>query len=167
MASVFLPCGTAVVRVKDECGTGGGGIPKILTIDGLAQDLIITEFALNLATNHQFLHALDRKIYLFPFGDRIGELTVTGMAFTGGYCDAKTGQKIEAKEALCGPLGYYMSNRISGPNGLTPKKISISSCAPPLLGFVTGFRMAQQRPEVPIAQWVMRFSVIIDPGGKK
>lgn len=165
MASVFLPCGTGVARVKDCAKGTGGGSPKILTIEGLDSGLIVTEFALELSTNHQFLHALDHKIYLFPFGDRIGELTVTGMAFTGGYCD-ENGNKVDPKKAVCGPLGYYIANRVSVPKGMTPKKIKISDCAPPFLGFVTGFRMAQQRTDVPIAQWVMRFSVVIDPNGK-
>lgn len=165
MASVFLPCGMGVARIQDPCSEKkGSGSPKVLTIDDLPSGIIITEFSLELSTNHQFLHALDRKIYLFPFGDRIGELTVTGMAFTGGYC-SPGGQVKSAKDAMCGPLGYYMQNRVSGPKGLTPKKITISECAPPFLGFVTGFRMAQQRTDVPIAQWIMRFSVVIDPQG--
>lgn len=156
--SAFLPCGTGVVRVT-ECDNITNGV-RVIKVDGAPTPLVITEFALDLHTNHQFLHALDEQIYLFPFGDRIGELVVTGISFSSGYC-IENGNTIDGKTAIGSPLNWYLKERVSGENGLKPKKISIGG-QDPMLGFVTGFRMGQQRADLPIVQWVMRFSVVLD-----
>ena len=95
----------------------------------------------------------------FPFGDRIGELTVTGISFSSGYCT--DGADISGKDSIGKPFNWYLQHKVSGSDGLTPKKITIGG-QDPLLGFVTGFRIGQQRADLPIVQWVMRFSVVID-----
>lgn len=158
-SSVFLPCHGGVARVA-ECSSPSG--VSVLAIEGIQSPIAITEFALDLHTNHQFLHALDEKIYLFPFGDRIGELTVTGVSFSSGYCQ-ESGD-VDGKTSVGKPLSWYLKERVSGQNGLKPKKITIAG-QQPLLGFVTGFRMMQQRADLPVVQWVMRFSVVLDTTG--
>jgi hypothetical protein len=115
-----------------------------------------TGFMLQLHTNHQFLHALDEFTYVFPFGDRVGELTVTGITFlSSGDCAAELGK------GICGIYEYYMANRLTPSTGKTPTLIQVGGCAPPMLGFLTGLRMETVRPELPIVQWVLRFNVIL------
>lgn len=42
---------------------------------------ILTRVAVNAQTNFQFLHTLGGEIYLYVFGDRMGELIISGLAF--------------------------------------------------------------------------------------
>ena len=153
--SIFQPCEGGVYRFQSPCDGGGSGT-KTVSVEGLGT-VPITGFTLELHTNHQFLHALDEFIYVFPFGDRIGELSITGMSFLGGgSCSGPSGA------GPCSVYDHYMTNRLSKPIGYKPTKITLTGCAtPPLLGFLTGLRMETLRPELPIVQWVLRYNVII------
>lgn len=58
---------------------------SLLQVDGWAgfQEFkaIFTRLQLAEQTNHQFLHTLGNRIYMYVFGDRIGQLGLTGLAF--------------------------------------------------------------------------------------
>lgn len=159
--SIFTPCEGGVLKVENTCANSPSapvikvsnmGIPSTV-----AGTVAYTGFMLQLHTNHQFLHALDEFIYVFPFGDRVGELTLTGLSFLGsGDCAGENGAA-----GMCGIYDYYMSNRLTPTTGKPPTLITIGGCSPPLLGFLTGLRMETVRPELPIVQWVLRFNVIL------
>jgi hypothetical protein len=152
--SIFKPCSGGVYKVKsceDGGGAGGGGA---LSIDGFPSGVPITGFLLELHTNHQFLHSLDEFIYVFPFGDRIGELTVSGISFLGA-------EECDGGGSPCGVFEYYLKKRLSKPDGFTPSLIELSDCNGVLLGFLTGMRLQTLKPELPIVQWVLRYNVII------
>ncbi len=157
--SVFKPCDGGVFRVE-ECKEGGGGSPAAVSISDFPGGMAVTGFLLELHTNHQFLHSLDEFIYVFPFGDRIGELTISGLTFLGKPCNGGGGD-----DDMCGIYGYYMKKRLSKPDGFKPSTITINGCSPILLGFLTGLRMERMKPELPIMQWVLRYSVLIGGGG--
>jgi len=135
---------TAVTLIK----LSGGGMPNA----------IITDFSLDLATNHQFLHALDHRIYLYPFGDRVGELVLTGIGFSSGHCEGKS--VVTGKESVNESLDYYLTHRLSTKKGLTPISIIIAEKAEPFLCFLSHYRIVAASNNLPIVQWVMRFSVI-------
>lgn len=154
--SIFTPCEGGVLRIENTCADAPSkpviSVENMTGVGGIAY----TGFMLQLHTNHQFLHALDEFTYVFPFGDRVGELTLTGITFLGGgECSAGSG------DGICGIYNYYMTNRLSQKAGRTPALITIGGCSPPLLGFLTGLRMETVRPELPIVQWVLRFNVLI------
>lgn len=151
MASVFTPCAGGVHRVVVDCGGGGGAIFQI-TFDGVTLGLPVTGFALELQGNYQFLHTVNDFIYVYAFGDRIGELVITGMGFYGNECEAWTGSSI------CELLDYYKEHRIS--KWKPPILIKIGDCDEDFKGFLTGMRMEVTKPEVNIAQWVLRFNVL-------
>lgn len=155
--SIFTPCEGGVYRVTDNCDDGGGGGKAAISISNLTgvSNVAYTGFMLELHTNQQFLHALDDFIYVFPFGDRIGEFVLTGITFLGAPCGEG------ASTGICGIYEHYMKNRLSKPAGRKPAQIQIGGCSPPLLGWLTGLRMELVRPELPIVQWVLRYSVII------
>lgn len=154
--SVFQPCEGGIYKVPQDCPGGGGKSTGAINIAGFPGGVPITGFLLELHTNHQFLHSLDEFIYVFPFGDRIGELTVTGLTFLGGDCGGET------PPGPCSIFGYYLSKRLSKKEGFTPSKITLSDCPGVLLGFLTGLRIETLKPELPIVQWVLRYNVIIE-----
>jgi hypothetical protein len=154
MASIFTPCEGGVLKVKNECASGGA--VAVIAVDNFATTAPITGFSLDISTNHQFIHTLDEFIYVYAFGDRVGELTLTGVAFfnQSAECDK---DKVAAPNDV---YKYYLEKRLS--QSLTPTQISINGDRVKLIGFLTGLRMEVPDPRLPIMQWSLRFNVIID-----
>jgi hypothetical protein len=128
----------------------------------------VTGYTLELSTNHQFLHTLDEFIYAFAFGDRIGELTLTGIAFTAPACSAAGAggfaqRNITDEVKQENVYEFYLANKFS--RSLRPTKIQIGGSKVQLVGFLTGMRMEVPNPQLPIMQWALRFNVVVDPGG--
>lgn len=149
MASVFTPCAGGVHKVEIDCGASGGELFKI-TFDGNTLKVPVTGFALELQGNYQFLHTVNDFIYVYVFGDRIGELVITGMGFYGNGCPDGG--------SICDLLEYYQSHRIA--KWKPPILIQIGNCPEKFKGFLTGMRMEATRPETSVAQWVLRFNVL-------
>lgn len=149
MASVFTPCNGGVHKVELDCNDGGAVFQ--ITIDGATIGLPVTGFAIELQGNYQFLHTVNDFIYLYVFGDRVGELVLTGMGFFGG-CEGEEG-------GICEIFDFYGYNRVA--RRKTPIPISIGQCGT-LLAFLTGMRVEASKPETAVAQWVLRFNVLID-----
>lgn len=151
MASVFTPCNGGVHKVELKCNDGGR--PFMIQFDNTSLGLPATGFALELQGNYQFLHTVNDFIYLYVFGDRVGELVVTGMGFVGG-CPSTSDSNI------CKILDYYRRNRIA--KHKQPIVVSLGECGN-LLAFLTGMRMEISKPETSVAQWVLRFAVLDQP----
>lgn len=149
MASVFSPCLGGVTRVDLNCSQGGT-LFKIQLNPNLT--LPVTGFALELQGNYQFLHTVNDFIFLYTFGDRIGELVLTGMGFFDNGC----GNFVE-NNGICAALGYYAANRVAKRDG--PIDIVLGQCGG-FKGFLTGMRIEVVRPESLVAQWVLRFNVL-------
>lgn len=162
--SVFK-CDTTggIVRVQTDCKE-----VVVIRVDNVTgagsrmENVPITGYTLELSTNHQFLHTLDEFIYAFAFGDRVGELTLTGVAFTAPACKSEGGDiSNEVKQENV--YEFYLAQKFS--KSLTPTKITIGGSAIQLVGFLTGVRMSVPDPQLPIMQWALRFSVIVDATG--
>lgn len=145
--SIFPTCDGVVSKVPFNC-EGGGGV-FTFKFDKKALSLPVTGFVLELSGNYQFLHTVSDFIYFYAFGDRVGELTVSGMGFL-GTCSGNSAK-------VCGIYDYYMTNRIAARD--TAMSVSMDSCGA-FFAFLTGMRMEVPKPELPIAQWVLRFHVI-------
>lgn len=160
--SVFTACDLGVVRVTTDCADTGITVIKVANFTAAVP---ITGYTLELSTNHQFLHSLNEFIYAFAFGDRVGELTLTGIAFTSRACAAASlgdspAQDITDEVNQTTIYNYYMQNKFS--RNLAPTQIQIGESPIALIGFLTGVRMEVPNPALPIMQWSLRYSVIID-----
>ncbi len=69
---------------------------------------IFTRIHIAEQTNHQFLHTLGNRIYLYVFGDRIGQIGLTGLAFWDN-CSAVPGGRIGAAHVL----NYFRTQKLS------------------------------------------------------
>jgi hypothetical protein len=88
---------------------------------------VITRVAINAKSNHQFSHSLGGLVYAYVFGDRIGDLIVSGVAFDDS-CYSTLG--ILGIENV---LNYYAWNRMAARQ--TPIKITIGA-ATTLAGYL-------------------------------
>ncbi len=68
---------------------------------------IFTRVGVSEMGSYQFLHTLGRDIYLYVFGDRIGELTLTGIAFYDNCIAANT------KTGISRVIDWYRQNRVA------------------------------------------------------
>lgn len=157
--SVFTPCEGAIAKIDlcDSEGGGGGGTFNI-TVNGKAMSMPTSGFILEMQGNYQFLHTLDQFIYYYNFGDRVGELTVSGFGFMGAPCNSSLGAQA-ADENVCGVLDFYMENR----QAKIKKAVSVGTdkCGT-FWSFLTGMRLeiSSGAGGVPIGQWSLRFHVI-------
>jgi len=156
MTALFTPCLGAIARI-DPC-PGETGTTFNITIERKAITLPVTGFVLEMQGNYQFLHALDKFIYFYSFGDRIGELTVSGL----GFADNPTAKDgcVLSDASICSVYEFYLKNRQSkSKRALT---ISAGTCKPAFKAFLTGMRLevSSNVGGVPIGQWSLRFHTI-------
>lgn len=162
--SIFKPCEGAIVKVNlcpDGGGGGGGTFNVTVGPGGATLGFPTSGFILEMQGNYQFLHALDEFIYYYNFGDRVGEMTVSGFGFMGGEtCNTSGGS---GSGSVCGIIDYYMANRQS----VTRKATQVGSdqCGT-FWAFLTGMRLeiSSGSAGVPIGQWSLRYHVIPPKG---
>ena len=80
---------------------------------------IITRVTVAAKGNYQFLHTLGGQVFIYVFGDRIGQLSVTGVAFDSTCGDPAGTLGIEHV------LNYFSANRMA--NRKTPIKLTIGA----------------------------------------
>ena len=107
MAAIFSIRPGAIVAVDDPSIVGNIRTMKLEGITFGDSRLIITQIGLNEATEHQFTTSLADMIYLFSFGDEMGDLTIGGFAST----DVCTGDN--SSSGLKTFLDYYKNQRLS------------------------------------------------------
>jgi hypothetical protein len=98
------------------------------------------------------MQTLRNLIFVYAFGDKIGQLRISGLAFAGacGYSSGRTGVE--------NVLEYYAVNRIS--NRLTPCQLQIgSSPAGYFEGYLTDLRLDILQPEARMTQFTLDFQV--------
>lgn len=156
--SVFTPCEGAIVKVNlcSDGGSGGGGTFNI-NVDGAQIGFPVSGFILEMQGNYQFLHSLDQFIYYYNFGDRVGQLTVSGFGFMGRTCEP--GGLLARESSVCGILDFYMNNRQSKIKKAV--KVGTDKCGT-FWSFLTGMRLEITSGSLgaPVGQWSLRFHVI-------
>lgn len=149
MPITFTPCSGAVVRVE-QCPDD----PVFaISFEGAKGKLTapMSGFALELNGNYQFLHTVNDFIYVYAFGDRIGELTISGFGFTKTCANAN-------KAKLCNVFKFYQDNRIKENGAMS---VQIGDCPEAnFWAFLTGMRLELQDAATMIGQWSLRFNII-------
>jgi hypothetical protein len=151
MADIF----TNVPGVVTVLATNAGDNPFRMTIDGFPEDgsqsgIIITELAIQRHGNFQFLHTLKDLVYVYSFGERIGSIRASGLAFA---------QLCNGTEGLPAVLEYYENNRLEA--RVDPISIVIgTSASGRFRGFLTELNADVSRPEARIAQFGLQFHAL-------
>jgi len=120
---------------------------------------IITEAGVKQAGNFQMLHSISDFIHVYVFGDRIGELVVSGICF-GSFCGDAPGTPSGIEMAM----SYSRNNRL-GARG-TPALIAVggSANAAIFVAFLVGGEMKVINPETPVGQFAWQFNIISSSG---
>lgn len=83
-STVMFPGPPGKVVAVEEPGVQGI-LPPLVDFDNRAltfqnRKSIITRIMIGLQTSHQFLHTLGGDIFIYVFGDRIGQMTISGVS---------------------------------------------------------------------------------------
>ena len=161
MPAIFSPCVGAVTKVP-SCGTE----QKVFSIEfddvtttpgwfwstpAVKLTAPITGFALEQNGNYQFLHTVNDFIYVYSFGDRVGELVVSGIGFAATCASANNAK-------LCNVYDFYRKNKLSVNGRLL---VTLGDCPnSTFYAFLTGCRLEMQDAATMLGQWSLRLSII-------
>ncbi len=146
----------------DSLVTGSGILPFNVVIEGTdiggrtnpQTRAIITQAVIKEKGNYQFLHTLSETIYVYVFGDRIGELIIGGICFSSS-CD-KDSQGNDLESGMKQIHDAYQENKLSVKGG----PIVVNFGEVPLRGFLVGMSIDVSDPERNLGQWAYQFRSI-------
>ncbi len=103
---------------------------------------IITRLTLSHQANVQFLHTLGSAIYIYVFGDRIGQMGLSGLSFNSA---CESGERLGIEQMM----DWYRENRVSQKGA--PVRVMIGNTA--IEGFVVGSSEDTVDAETGLVQW--------------
>lgn len=136
---------------------GEGGAPGVLSISGKdgrlsKQDgVVITNIGIDQDVNIQFVPSLQKVIYVYSFGDRMGRCTVNGLAFD-KTCDRKNIGYVGTNSLL----DYYDKNRAISEDRVM--KISIGSYS--FQSYLISMRLATAAPEFKTMSFSLNMTMV-------
>ncbi len=152
MPTVFPGRPGRVVVLQDDAAAAV--LPPLVTVDPslsfASRRALVTRVTVDEQTSHQFAHTLGGLVYLYVFGDRIGQMTISGLAvatcgFSGG-----------GEHGLVQSMRWYRENKLS--RRQTPVRVLIETF--PITGFVTGFNADVVDHRLNLAQFTMQMAVL-------
>jgi len=171
MPAIFSSCPgrvTAVTVPVDNCSVSvvsiknGAGVAE-LTYGRDA--IILTRINVSQSANMQFLHTLGNRVYVYAFGDRMGQIQLSGLAFaaTSDHGDAapagsdctKTGLGYHSTKNV---LNWYKTNRAS--TRATPVAVTVFDV--PFQGFVVALNADVVDPATQLVQWTISLATLPD-----
>lgn len=130
----FMPLGVDVADFKDAVGAKG----------------LVTGLSMTGQSGYQVMHTLRQYIYIYTFGERVGEITVSGLSF-----NLDCTQDLPANNTGLAKLyNWYQANRIS----TTGAHIALT-LSPGLTvnAFLVDFRYQVEDPSIGLAQFSLHF----------
>lgn len=125
MADVFSSAPGIVAAFVDE-----KIVPGQIKLQGFnPQAALISGVDFDQAAQIQFQHSLDHKIYLYVFGDRMGNITVAGKCFP-QLCDTDA-------QGLTEVFEFYAANRAS----VKPEPITVTIGSKTITGYLTALKI--------------------------
>lgn len=167
MPAFFSHSRGSVSRVTGLHKQAGGLLPfRIVMVDmdvnAPQTRAIVTRASIIENGNYQFLHTLNETIYAYVFGDRIGELSVSGVCFANACGGDKTGAigPVDQSSGMKQIIDNYRVNRIANAGG--PVQVSFGETD--YKGFLVGMNIDISDPEQMLGEWTLRFNTF--PGNQ-
>ena len=115
---------------------------------------IITRITVAHQGNYQFLHTIGNSIYIYVFGDRIGQINISGLSFTR---DCTGGDPDGPDHGFERIFRYYAANRVAARQD--PIKITFGQQTV-IKGFVVGMSGDAVDPQTRIMQYGLNVMVL-------
>jgi len=111
--------------------------------------VIITSIGTSQAANFQFMQTLREHIYVYVFGDKVGQLQVTGLMFAGDCTRGKS-------EGFSNVLKWYNENKISSKEN-KGKPITITAGNTHFTAFLVNVQTSVDRPVEGLGTFTLTF----------
>jgi len=144
--AVELPQRHVVGSISTTSVIGGDG----QRISFPTQKTIITKIGLSLAGNYQFLHTLGNDVFVYVFGDRMGQVSLHCLSFA-AKCNGD--DSVHGFQHL---YDWYRSNRIANSKELVT--VTINNVV--FSGFLIGSSPEMSDPETRITQTQLVLSLL-------
>lgn len=141
MPILFMGNPGRVIQLDDPAAQCDAQIKIDPDIGYQTQRSIVTRLTVNQQVNVQFLHSLGALIYIYVFGDRMGQVGLSGLAFS---CPCPSGESGAGKM-----LEWYKQNRAS--KRQAPVQVTIAGTT--VEGFVINFSEDVVDPSLKLIQW--------------
>lgn len=141
----------------------GGGAPGVLSIKGPGgeltrkEEVIVTSIGVGQQVNIQFAPSLQKVIYVYSFGDRIGQVAINGVAFD-KTCNKRSGY-VGAKTIL----DYYEDSRAIDEGRI----IKISLGGRTFQGYLTAMDLRTSSPELKLMGFTLTVIIVPEQAGLK
>lgn len=116
---------------------------------------IITRLTVAHQCNFQFLHTIGNEIYVYVFGDRIGQLTLSGLSFAAGCANLE-----EQDHGFEKVIRWYEETRVAARRD--PVTVLVGRTG--MSCFLTGLTGDVVDPNSRIMQWTANFTVLPKKG---
>jgi hypothetical protein len=149
-----------VVRLDDPAAQASIGFVNInQPISYSTTRSIITRLTISQQTNVQFLHTLGSHIYIYVFGDRIGQMSLSGISFNAPCELMNPDGTVDLSEiGIAKMLDWYKQNRVSETG--QPIRVAIGNRV--IEGFVLGSTYDTIEPEAGLIQWGITLNCLPD-----
>lgn len=140
-------------------GTNRGWVKKLQSPAGAAGAIVsgvdimscmITQATVSEQCNVQVLHTLGQHVFVYVFGDRVGDMGVGGLAYFD--CDG------QGNHGVGNAIAWYRQNKVSN----SGKRVSVTLGGTNFEGYLTSFRATAQRPEDALVEFFLGFKLIPD-----
>jgi hypothetical protein len=138
---------------------GNAPVPFAISVDNAALNNetikgIVTGVTFGQETNVQFMHTLRDTIYINVFGNRIGQMTLSGIIFLGDVCIAGGGKQDGGLDKF---YNYFtQKNAVGNPN---PVVVQIGKSIT-LKTFILGFNFGIADAQTSLGQFTMTLAVV-------
>lgn len=156
MTVFFAKSAGRVVRLIDPavpCMTRFYGLDEKITFQD--QRSIVTRLTVAQNSNVQFLHTLGSSVYIYVFGDRIGQVGLSGLGFQ-NPCVGRDGSQCADMTGLEGMYKWYRKNRVSARR----RPIEMTLGSQPLEGFVVDFNADVIDASSGLMQWQIQLATL-------
>lgn len=143
MPLVFQTKPGQVVQLEDPalaCTTNFLSVDPAVSFE--TERSIITRLTVSQQVNVQFLHSLGSLVHIYVFGDRMGQVGLSGLSFA---CECPDGNDLGSERMLL----WYKRNRAS--RRQEPVRVTVGSTV--IEGFVVGFNEDVVDPSIKLVQW--------------
>jgi len=124
-------------------GEGGGDTPYDL------HTVIITSIGTAQASNFQFMQTLNNHIFVYVFGDKVGQIQVTGLMFAGDCTRGKS-------DGFSNVLKWFKENKISSKNN-PGEPITITVGKTSFTAFLINVKTSVDRPVEGLGTFTLTF----------
>jgi len=127
------------------------GLPAIIDIPGFTSAaVIVTSVGISQSSNVQIQPSLKNSIYVYSFGDNMGALHISGIAFIANMCGASSGDGFKDM------VSFYSANRVS--RSLKHVNVTIGSTV--FSGFVISMESSMAGAENRFFNWVINIAAL-------